>query len=142
MKEYQLTEKMSRLVDPNIYKRWLVRKAIAHVKRDKARGNSTATNERYRLAIHQAVCESDGKDAYTNEDLDWSLISTYDNDQSKKSGREYKKKFALLPSVDHVGDGKGVADFKICGWRTNDAKTDMNLDEFIDLCKKIVANYS
>ena len=26
---------------------------------------------------------------------------------------------------DHVGDGLGAADFKICAWRTNDAKHDL-----------------
>lgn len=113
---------MAGLIDQFIYERWLHRKAMAHVKRDRARGNTTATNEEYKLAIHQAVCASKGKDAYTNESLDWSLLSQYDNEQSKNHGRHYKKQFALLPSVDHVRDGAAAADFKICSWRTNDAK--------------------
>ena len=45
--------------------------------------------------------------------LDWSLISHYDNAESKHGRREYKAKFALLPTIDHVGDGLGTADFKI-----------------------------
>ncbi|HAS4580096.1 TPA: hypothetical protein I6876_003388 [Vibrio cholerae] len=130
---------MADLIDQSVYERWLHRKALAHVKRDRARGNATATNEEYKIAIHQAVCESDGKDAYTNEELDWSLLSKYDNEQSKKHGRHYKKQFALLPSVDHVGDGTGSADFKICSWRTNDAKNDMSYSEFVELCRKVVA---
>ncbi len=139
MRKYQLNGEMAGLIDQSTYERWLHRKAMAHVKRDRARGNTTATNEEYKLAIHQAVCESDGKDAYTNEDLDWSLVSQYDNEQSTKHGRHYKKKFALLPSVDHVDDGTGAADFKICSWRTNDAKNDMTYKEFVELCKKVVA---
>jgi hypothetical protein len=139
MRKYQLTENMSKLVDQAAYERWLHRKASAHIKRDRARGNNTATNVEYKLAIHQAVCDSNGKDAYTDEELDWSLLSKYDNKQSKEHGRHYKKQFSLLPSVDHVGDGKGKADFKICSWRTNDSKNDMSLEEFIDLCKKVVA---
>ena len=142
MRKYQLTLKMSELVEQPVYEKWLHRKAMAHIKRDRARGNTVSTNEDYKLAIHKAVCESEGKDAYTNEDLDWSLLSKYNNEESKKFGRAYKKQFALLPSVDHVDDGKGAADFKICGWRTNDAKNDMNLQEFIELCKKVVANHS
>lgn len=129
---------MADLIDQSVYERWLHRKALAHVKRDRTRGNATATNEEYKIAIHQAVCESAGKDVYTNEELDWSLLSKYDNEQSKKHGRHYKKQFALLPSVDHVGDGTGSADFKICSWRTNDAKNDMSYDEFVELCKKVV----
>jgi len=140
MRKYQLNEVMSNLVDQAVYEKWLHRKAMAHVKRDRSRGNTSATNEQYKIAIHKAVCESNGKDAYTNEDLDWSLLSQYNNSQSKKYGRLYKKQFALLPSVDHVGDGTGSAEFKICSWRTNDAKNDLSFFEFIELCKKVVAH--
>ena len=138
MRKYQLTDELLALVGQEIYERWLHRKAMAHVKRDRGRGNTTATNESYKIAIHKAVCHSGGKDAYTNEELDWSLLSKYDNEQSKKHGRTYKKKFALLPSVDHVGDGTREADFKICAWRTNDAKNDLSLSEFIELCSRVV----
>jgi hypothetical protein len=34
-------------------------------------------------AIHAAVCATQGRDAYTGEKLDWSLVSQYDNDESK-----------------------------------------------------------
>ena len=138
MRKYQLTNELAIFVEQEVYERWLHRKALAHVKRDRARGNISATNETYKIAIHKAVCESGGRDAYTNEELDWSLLSKYNNDQSKKYGRHYKKQFALLPSVDHVGDGTGEADFKICAWRTNDAKNDLSYFEFVELCKKVV----
>lgn len=90
------------------------------------------------MAIHEAVIECDGKDAYTHEELDWHLLSTYDNKKSQKEGRAYKLKLSLLPSVDHVGDGTGKADFKICSWRTNDSKSDMTMDEYVKLCRKII----
>ena len=138
MSKYQLTDELLALVEQKIYERWLHRKAMAHVRRDRGRGNTTATNENYKMAIHKAVCDSGGKDAYTDENLDWSLLSKYDNEQSKKYGRYYKKKFALLPSVDHVGDGTGEANFKICAWRTNDAKNDLSLSEFVELCSRVV----
>lgn len=86
------------------------------------------------------MCQSKGEDAYTREQLHWHLISTYDNDESKEGRREYKAKFALLPTVDHVGDGTGPADFKICGWRTNDAKGDLSMVKFIQLCHRVIAN--
>jgi len=111
---------------------------MSHVRRDRERGNEEATTEEYKIAIHQAVKESRGKDAYTDEDLEWHLLSKYDNKESKKQGRQYKKLFALLPSVDHVGDGKGKAEFKICSWRTNDAKNDLSYEEFVGLCKKVL----
>jgi hypothetical protein len=37
------------------YERWLHRKAVAHVRRDRKRGNATATNEAYKIAIHRAA---------------------------------------------------------------------------------------
>ena len=97
MRKYQLPECLSKIVEQPAYERWLYRKAVAHVRRDRDRGNETATNEEYKIAIHAAVCASDGKDAYTDEDLDWSLLSKYDNEKSKEHGRVYKKQFALLP---------------------------------------------
>lgn len=90
------------------------------------------------MEIHRAVVESKGRDAYTGETLEWSRISTYENEKSKSGGRHYKATFALLPTVDHVNDGTGPADFRICGWRTNDAKHDLTLPEFLDLCEKVM----
>lgn len=80
-----------------------------------------------------------GLDFYTNEPLNWSLVSTYDNAKSKADGRRYKATLALLPTVDHLNDGLGKADFVICGWQTNDAKNDMSTDEFVGLYTKVVA---
>jgi hypothetical protein len=138
--KYPLPGFLSGVVSQEIYSRWLSRKAAAHIKRDKKRGNTTAVNEAYKMAIHQAVVESDGRDEYTGEELAWSLISRYDNAESKEKRRDYKASFALLPTADHVGDGLGAADFKICGWRTNDAKHDLSHDEFIALCRRVVAH--
>lgn len=142
MRKYQLTDELAGFMEQDVYERWLHRKAAAHIKRDRARGNTTETNELYKIEIHKAVCESRGVDAYTNEQLDWSLLSKYNNKDSKKYGRAYKKKFALLPSVDHVGDGTGKAAFKICAWRTNDAKNDLSYSELVELCKKVLNVYN
>jgi hypothetical protein len=123
------------------YQRWLHGRAVAHVKRDKKRGNSTATNETYKIAIHAAVIRSGGRDYYTGEPLNWSLVGQYSNEESKAKGRRYKATLALLPSVDHVDDGLGEADFKICAWRTNDAKNDLTHQEFVALCRRVVEHF-
>jgi hypothetical protein len=137
-KKYQLPSFLNETITQEAYEKWLRRKAQAHVKRDRRRGNKTAIGEKYRIAIHVAVNNCGGFDAYSGEKLDWSLISQYDNDESKEKGRGYKKRFALLPTVDHIGDGTGPADFKICGWRTNDAKNDLSLDEFLLVCQVVL----
>jgi len=138
MRKYQIPKFLEGTVTQAHYGRWLHRKAVAHVRRDRKRRNKTATNEEYKIAIHKAVSDSKGKGAYTEEKLDWALLSRYDNKASKKHGRNYKKQFALLPSVDHVGDGTGPVDFKICALRTNDAKSDLSYKKFVELCRKIV----
>ena len=122
------------------YDYWLRRKSLAHARRDRKRGNSTATVAAYKQAIHIAVCCSEGRDSYTGEELNWTLISKYDNESSKQQRRAYKAQFALLPTVDHVGDGLGPADFRICAWRTNDAKNDLPYDEFLGLCQRVIAH--
>ena len=139
MKLFDLPIFLDDVLTREAYVRWLQRKAAAHVKRDRKRGNGSATVSEYKRAIHYAVCASQGRDAYTGEQLDWQLISTYDNDESKQGRREYKARFALLPTVDHIGDGTGPADFKICAWRTNDAKGDLSLEEFVALCERVLA---
>ena len=137
-RKYELPDFLNRDITQGVYERWLHRKAVAHVRRDRRRGNKAATNEAYKIAIHKAVTESEGRDFYTGEQLHWRLISQYENEQAKASGRKYKRKFALLPTVDHVNDGLGPPDFQICAWRTNDAKNDLPLDEFIALCQRVI----
>ena len=139
--KYKMPDFLENIVTHEHYLKWLHRKAMSHIKRDRSRGNSSSSNEEYKIAIHNAVIESGGVDAYTGEELDWTLIGKYDNDESKNLKREYKKSFALLPSIDHVNDGLGAADFKICSWRTNDSKHDLTHIEFYELCLKVVEEY-
>jgi hypothetical protein len=139
-RKYQLPSELK--IGQSTYERWLARKAKAHVVRDRKRGNGAVTIEAYKLAIHKAVCASGGKDRYTGENLRWDLLSQYDNAKSKAGRRAYKAALALLPTVDHLGDGLGPADFAICSWRTNGAKGDLSHDEFIALCRQVIAHHS
>ena len=135
---------LANAVSPESYERWLSRKATAHAKRDKMRGQSGVTRSLYKEAIHAAVLACQGRDTYTGEDLNWKLISTYNNERSKAGRHGYKASFALLPTVDHVAAGATEASFRICSWRTNDAKHDLSVDSFLDLCKMVLthAGYS
>lgn len=134
-RKHSLPAFLSDVVTEQAYERWLTRKAAAHLRRDRKRGH-TGTGALYREAIHAAVVLSRGKDAYTGETLDWHLISTYRNEDSQLGRHAYKASFALLPTVDHVDATATEASFKICGWRTNDAKHDLSLSSFLDLCEK------
>jgi hypothetical protein len=136
-KKYQIPDFLAGVVDQASYERWLARKAAAHVRRDRKRGNLSAMIELYKIAIHQAISSSKGLDTYTGEPLQWNLLSKYNNEASKLGRRVYKATLGLLPTVDHVGDGLGEASFKICAWRTNDAKNDLSYAEFVELCRRV-----
>jgi hypothetical protein len=138
-KKHVLPGFLDGVVSSDAYGRWLTRKAAAHVKRDRKRGRQCA-NSAYKQAIHLAVLESNGVDAYTGEPLDWTLISTYKNDDSKKGRHAYKATFALLPTVDHHQSDVPGTPFRICAWRTNDAKNDLSLESFVALCKRVLAH--
>ena len=127
------------VVSAETYERWLERKARAHVVRDRKRGHA-AVRAVYKEAIHAAVALSLGKDCYTGETLDWHLISTYKNEESKSGRHKYKSSLALLPTVDHFAAGETEASFRICAWRTNDAKNDLSHEDFVDLCKKVLVH--
>lgn len=138
MRIFDLPLFLKDVVTREVYVRWLQRKVAAHVKRDRKRGNTAAMISEYKSAVHNAVIASGGRDVYTHEPLHWHLISTYDNAESFEGRRAYKAGFALLPTVDHIGDGTGPADFAICSWRTNDAKGDLTLADFVALCERVV----
>jgi hypothetical protein len=138
---YALPRFLIGVCTPEKYRRWLSRKARAHVKRDRKRGNKQATIEAYKQAIHQAVERSGGLDHYTGRSLRWDCISQYSNTEAKEQGRSYKKDLGDLPTVDHVDDRLGPADFVICSWRVNDAKNDLSLTEFLDICQAVLTHH-
>jgi len=124
-KKYALPTFLENRCPHEVYVRWLDRKAKAHIKRDRKRGNASDMRESYMLAIHEAVRASGGLDEYTGE----------------AGRREYKRSFALLPTVDHVGDGLAAPDFKICSWRSNDCKNDLSHEELLDFCRAVLTHH-
>ena len=117
------------------YVRWLQRKALSLARRDRRRWQKAVSVADYKEAIHKVVESSGGKDFYTQEGLDWGLISKYDNRESQRGGVEYKKDFARLPTVDHVDPTSREPQFQICGWRTNDCKNDLTVEELRQFCE-------
>src|SRR3981189_2965527 len=92
---------------------------------------------KYKAEIHAAVCASGHLDYYTGETLDWSLISKYDNVSAKDGRSKYKESLAYLPTVDHSFDENGKPKFVICSWYVNDAKGDLPLAAFYELCERL-----
>lgn len=125
-------------VDQAAYSRWLHRKAMAHVIRDRRRWSAEIRVADYKKAIHEAVMAGDGCDPYTGEKLDWHLIGTFNNVEAKGAGSGYKRQFRLLPTVDHLDQGHSEKPrFQICSWEVNDAKSDLTHEDFLRLCRRI-----
>ena len=137
--KHGLPEFLEHVMDADTYRRWLHRKATAHVVRDRKRQRPCGVSA-YKQRIHEAVVASGGRDFYTGESLDWHLISQYRNEDSKLGRHEYKSGFAMLPTVDHLEADIHDSGFEICAWRTNDAKNDLSQDDFIDLCRKVLSH--
>ena len=114
----------------------LQRKAVAVTRRDKRRDGKYSVKEAIE-AIHQAFHRCNGFDPYDGSKLDPELLGEYRNDDAKAQGAAHKRRFARLPTVDHV-KAEPVADFEIVSWQTNDAKGDMPPEEFISYCRRVV----
>lgn len=140
--KYPLPKFLVGRVSAEQYRRWLHRKAAAHCKRDRKRHPDRAIAlSGYKLLIHDAVIASNGADWYTGEALSWEQISTYCNEDSRAGRSKYKAGYALLPTVDHIADSGNAYQFVICGWRTNDAKNDLTLTEFLSVCRLVIAKH-
>ena len=118
------------------YSELIRKKAVAVTRRDKKRDGKYSVKEAIE-AIHQAFHRCNGFDPYDGSKLDPELLGEYKNDEAKAQRAAYKRRFAMLPTVDHV-TAKPVADFEIVSWQTNDAKGDMSPDEFIAYCHRVV----
>ena len=112
------------------------KKAEAVTRRDKRRGGKYSVKEAIE-AIHQAFHRCNGFDPYDGSKLDPKLLGEYRNEDAKAQGAAHKRRFAMLPTVDHV-KAEPVADFEIVSWQTNDAKGDMPPEEFIAYCRRVV----
>ena len=133
--KYELPRFLEGTLTRQVYVRWLHRKAQALARRDRKRWKRTISASDYKQAIHHAVLRSDGQDFYTHDPLDWSLLSEWDNREAQRRGGKYKRDFDLLPTVDHMDPESTEADFRICGWRTNDCKNDLTVAELQAFCE-------
>jgi hypothetical protein len=148
MPKYTLPERLRVLgLEQGAYVRWLSGRAVAHRKRDTKRAVKTGHEPpplvKYQEAIHAAVSRCGAVCEYTGESLAWKTIGTWNNEAAQVGGAAYKRKFARMPTVDHVHgeDGRplSLGDLRITSWELNDAKGDLSFDQFVALCRRIVA---
>ena len=79
------------------YSELIQRKAVAVTRRDKRRGCQYTVKQAIE-AINEAFHRCNGSDPYDGSKLDPKLLGTYNNDDAKAEGAEYKRRFSLLPA--------------------------------------------
>jgi hypothetical protein len=112
-------------------------KAANVLKRDRKRKVPVVSLSMTKQAIVAAIERSGGRDFYTGEPLDWHLISKWTGAEQGTSANEYRRKFWMLPSVDHDFTNPAEPAYHICSWRMNDSKNDQSVDEFLELAAKV-----
>jgi hypothetical protein len=93
--------------------------------------NSTTA---YKQKIHQAVLEGGEFDPYTDEKINWGLIS---KEKTLKMANFFDNGYAMHPAVDHTDPEE--FEFEICTWISNESKSCMTSDQFVDFCRKVVS---
>ena len=129
------------------FRDWVMKKGYSLYQRDfkrtkeKNKFKSEYNYNDYRKKICEAIKKAPyvGKDYYTGEKLDLNLIGKYQNSDAKQNGKAYKRKFALMPTVDHI-NAEAKPEFVICSWRMNDAKNDLSECGFTKLCIRFLRN--
>ena len=94
----------------------------------------------YKNKIYEAILKTGLFDPYTGDKIDYSLICKWNSKLAEEGKLEYKKLFAMLPSVDHKDPDATVLEFEICTWKTNECKSNFNPEEFIAFCSKVLSN--
>ena len=88
----------------------------------------------YKQKIHQAVLDGGEFDPYTGEKINWGLIS---KEKTLKKGNFIDSGYAMRPAVDHINPEE--FGFEICTWISNESKSCMTSDQFVDFCRKVVS---
>jgi len=141
-RKYELPYLLADIVTHETYERWLRRKAQQHVRHDRQRGNKTAIGELYRNAIHDAVKESGGLDAYTGEKLEWNLIGNTATMCQKKRGTATNTHFPCYPQLTMLVMEQDQPILKSAGGEPTTPKmasTYMSLCRFVEPCLNIRA---
>jgi hypothetical protein len=138
-KKFLLPPFLSGFMTVRAYNNWLDAKAHKLFVRDKKLGKAfafSATQARYKELIH-AAAQNGQFDPYTGDALRWDLVGAYDNVSAHEKGDAYKRKFYLLPTVDHTDPE--VLGLEICSWLVNECKNFLNAEEFIAFCGRVAA---
>lgn len=123
------------------FRKWMFMKAETLLIRDRRIKRPYALNGHmllYKQLLYEASIYGEF-DPFTGEALRWELIRTWDPTKKNPDASNFKK-YALLPTADHIDPASDVLKLEICSWKINTCKGNLNPWEFIELCKKVI-NY-
>jgi hypothetical protein len=90
----------------------------------------------YKQVIYKASLVGEF-DPFTGEFLLWELIGQWDPAKRSPDAVNFKK-FALLPTVDHIDPASDILQMEICSWKINTCKGNLNPQEFVELCRRVI----
>ena len=121
------------------FRKWMFMKAETLLVRDRRINRPYAVNGRmllYKKMLYEASLHGEF-DPFTGEALQWELIRTWDPTKKDPDATNFKK-YALLPTADHIDPASDILRLEICSWKSNACKGNLNPQEFVDLCKRVV----
>ena len=142
-RKYHLPGFLTGRIKESLYDSWLNERANTLRQRDLKRKKPYAlvtTKGMYKEKIHAAVLDAGQYDPFTGDLLQWEFISSWDSKKAKAGGDDYKNKFLLMPTVDHKDPKADRLEFEIVSWLVNDCKSGLSPEQFVDLCRRIVAH--
>jgi hypothetical protein len=137
--KYFLPDFLEGICTQDQYRRWLdgrAGKLFSADKRLKRPYAQPGAKWYYKQKINEAALQG-RLDPFTGEVLRWELIGTWDPTKKDPDNASVRN-FRLLPTVDHVDPESDALEFEICSWRINDCKGDLNPEEFVGVCKKVI----
>jgi hypothetical protein len=142
-RKYPLPDYLVGRISEALFDNWLNERGNTLRQRDLKRKKPWApstTKGMYKEKIYAAVIDCGQCDPFTGDPFQWELISSWDANEAKNGGDDYKNKFLLMPTVDHKDPDSDTLEFEIVSWLVNDCKSGLAPDQFIDLCKRIVTH--
>jgi hypothetical protein len=147
--KYELPPLLQGVMSVSQFDKLLNCKADTLRKRDLKLGRPYAaqfSKAAYKEKIYAAFLTSGPDDPYTGDTLRWDLLGKWNNKKEallceELSAREaFGEDFFLLPTVDHIDPGSDKLEFEICSWIVNVSKSIMNREEYLALCRKVIAH--
>jgi hypothetical protein len=140
--QYFLPDFLNGVLTLDQYREWIEDKSHHVFVKDQKRRRPCAAGHScadYKMAIHRAICANGLLDPYSGEEMGWKLVGVLDPDKAKAGRKVFLKRFAMMPTIDHVDPEATDLKLEVCSLMVNECKNNLNADEFVGLCKKVVA---